>query len=147
MMKKYFSKSAQETMEIAKQIAKNANKCGVYVLSGDLGAGKTTFTKGFAQGLGIDEIVTSPTFTIMNEYQGTKFMLYHFDMYRLVDVSEAYALGFEEYFDTNNLKGICLVEWAENVEGLISKPYYKITFNKKSDNEREIILEEIVWEF
>ncbi len=147
MIEKYISKSAEQTKQIAKSIAQNVKNCGVYILSGDLGAGKTTFTKGFALGLGITDIVTSPTFTIMNEYTGENFALFHFDMYRLNDVSEAYALGFEEYFDNTNLKGICLVEWAENVAGLISKPYHKITFNKLSDNEREIILEEIVWKF
>lgn len=144
MNKKYISKSAEETIKIAEAIAQNVKNCGVFVLSGDLGAGKTTFTKGFALGLGINDIITSPTFTIMNEYQGKNFALFHFDMYRLNGVDEAYALGFEEYFDNTNLKGICLVEWAENVAGLISKPYHKITFNKISDNEREIILEEIV---
>lgn len=144
MNKKYISKSAEETIKIAETIAQNVKNCGVFVLSGDLGAGKTTFTKGFALGLGINDIITSPTFTIMNEYQGKNFALFHFDMYRLNGVDEAYALGFEEYFDNTNLKGICLVEWAENVAGLISKPYHKITFNKISDNEREIILEEIV---
>ena len=144
MNEKYISKSAEDTIKIAKSIAQNVKNCGIFVLSGDLGAGKTTFTKGFAQGLGVEEIVTSPTFTIMNEYQGKNFALFHFDMYRLNGVDEAYALGFEEYFDNTNLKGICLVEWAENVAGLISKPYHKITFNKISDNEREIILKEIV---
>lgn len=143
-MQKFYSKSAEETMQIAQKIAKNVKNSHVFVLSGDLGAGKTTFTKGFALGLGIKEIVTSPTFTIMNTYQGTKFPLFHFDMYRLESVDEAYALGFEEYFDTSNLKGICLVEWAENVENLILKPYTKIIFNKVNDNEREIILEDIV---
>lgn len=147
MIQKYYSKSADETMQIAQKIAENVKNFHVFVLSGDLGAGKTTFTKGFALGLGIKEIVTSPTFTIMNSYQGTKFPLFHFDMYRLEGVDEAYALGFEEYFDTSNLKGICLVEWAENVENLILKPYTKITFNKVNDDEREIILEDIVWKF
>lgn len=144
MTNKFYSKNAEETMQIAQNIAQHTKKCATFLLSGDLGAGKTTFTKGFALGLGISEIVTSPTFTIMNEYKGSQFNLYHFDMYRLNGADEGYALGFEEYFDNKNLKGINLVEWAENVEGLISKPYQKITFNKLSDNEREIILEEIV---
>ena len=137
------TKNAEETMEFAKRLAQKVVGPSIYVLSGDLGAGKTTFTKGFALGLGVDEIVTSPTFTIMNEYKGEKFQLCHFDMYRLTGAEEAYMLGFEEYFDNKNLKTVNLVEWAENVEGLIRKPYFKVSFEKIDDNKRNIIVEEI----
>ena len=143
MKKEYLSKSAEETLKIAENISKNITKPCVIVLSGDLGAGKTTFTKGLAKGLNIQENITSPTFTIMNEYVG-KFNLYHFDMYRLENSEEAFGLGFEEYFDTNNLKGICVVEWAENTPNLINKPYILISFTKLSDNERKIVCEEIL---
>lgn len=126
-------------MEFAKNFAKTIKAPKIIVLSGDLGAGKTTFTKGFAEGLGISEIITSPTFTLLNEYTGNERM-YHFDMYRLSSKEEAYELGFEDYFKKND--GIVLVEWAENVEGLFSPPYTKITIEKISDNEREIKIEE-----
>ena len=135
--------NAEETMKFAENLAQNVVGPSVYVLSGDLGAGKTTFTKGFALGLGIDDVITSPTFTIMNEYSGKSFNLCHFDMYRLESAEDAFMLGFEEYFDSNNLKTVNLVEWAENVEGLIHKPYFKITFEKIDDNTREISVEEI----
>lgn len=131
--------SANETMEFAKEFAKTIKAPKIIVLSGDLGAGKTTFTKGFAEGLGVSEIITSPTFTLLNEYSG-KERMYHFDMYRLSSKEEAYELGFEDYFKKND--GIVLVEWAENVEGLFSPPYTKITIEKISDNEREIKIEE-----
>ena len=140
---KKITKSAEETMEFACSLAQNVNEPAVFVLSGDLGAGKTTFTKGFAVGLGVKDIVTSPTFTIMNEYLGEKFKLCHFDMYRLDGLEEAYMLGFEEYFDNNNLKTVNLVEWAENVPGLITKPYFQINFRKIDDSSREISVEEI----
>lgn len=126
-------------MEFAKEFAKTIKAPKIIVLSGDLGAGKTTFTKGFAEGLGVPEIITSPTFTLLNEYSG-KERMYHFDMYRLSSKEEAYELGFEDYFKKND--GIVLVEWAENVEGLFSPPYTKITIEKISDNEREIKIEE-----
>ena len=133
--------SANETMDFACELAKTIKAPKIIVLSGDLGAGKTTFTKGFAKGLGIDEIITSPTFTLLNEYEGRKKM-YHFDMYRLSSKEEAYELGFEDYFNKND--GVVLVEWAENVEGLFSPPYTKITLNKLSNTKREIKIEEIV---
>ena len=141
-MKEFLSSSAEETQNLAENFAKSLNNNCVIILSGDLGAGKTTFTKGFAKGLGVEEIVTSPTFTIMNEYKGNK-NLFHFDMYRLNGVDEAYALGFEEYFNVNNLKGICIVEWASNVKGLILKPYYEIEIEKIDDNIRKITIKEV----
>lgn len=136
--------SANETMDFACELAKTIKAPKIIVLSGDLGAGKTTFTKGFAKGLGIKEIITSPTFTLLNEYEGREKM-YHFDMYRLSSKEEAYELGFEDYFNKND--GVVLVEWAENVEGLFSPPYTKITLNKLSNTKREIKIEEIVWIF
>lgn len=127
-------------MEFAKDLASSFSPCTI-CLSGDLGAGKTTFSKGFALGLGIEENVTSPTFTIMNEYNGKNCKLRHFDMYRLSNADEAYELGFFEYFaDKTNFN---LVEWAENVPGLIKKPYVKITLSKIDDNKREICVEEV----
>lgn len=136
--------SALETIEFAENFAKEIIAPKIIVLSGDLGAGKTTFSKGFAKGLSINETITSPTFALLNEYEGTK-KLYHFDMYRLESAGEAIELGFDEYFNKND--GIILVEWAENVEGLFAPPLTKITISKLSDDKRKIKIEEVKWTF
>ena len=130
-----------ETLNFAEKLAKQIVAPKIIVLSGDLGAGKTTFSKGFAKGLGISETITSPTFTLLNEYSGDK-NLYHFDMYRLSSKEEAYELGFENYFENND--GIILVEWAENVKGLFTPPYLKVLIEKIDENKRKFTLEEIV---
>lgn len=135
---KVITKSPEETMLVAEKFGRSLTKSCVISLEGDLSAGKTTFAKGFAKGIGINQNITSPTFTILNEYEGKKMNLYHFDMYRIKSIDEALALGFEEYFDQNNLKGIVLVEWASNVQGLLPNEYYHIDFSKLSDEERKI---------
>ena len=141
-VKEYFSNSIEKTFEIAKEIADKINKPCVILLNGDLGAGKTHFVKGFAKAFGCDEIVTSPTFTIMNEYLGGKLPIYHFDMYRLSSAEDGRNLGFEEYFDLNHLNGISLVEWPENVDGLFPNDVVTITIRKGSkENERLIQIE------
>jgi tRNA threonylcarbamoyladenosine biosynthesis protein TsaE len=132
------TKSKDETIALAKEFAKNIKIGDVIILLGDLGAGKTHFVKGLAQGLGSENLVTSPTFTIMNIYEGGKMPIYHFDMYRLSSMEEAQELGFEEYFDTESLDGVSVVEWPSQVEGLIKKPYYKITIDKIEENTRKI---------
>ncbi|MGL4738602.1 MAG: tRNA (adenosine(37)-N6)-threonylcarbamoyltransferase complex ATPase subunit type 1 TsaE [Cellulosilyticaceae bacterium] len=109
------SMSEQETFEIGYEIGKAAKAGDIFCLIGDLGVGKTVFSKGFAQGIGIDEHITSPTFTIVQVYDGEK-PLYHFDMYRIEDIDELEMIGYEEYFFG---QGICLVEWANNVEEAI----------------------------
>ncbi len=112
----------------------------VVVLQGDLGAGKTTFVKSVVEALGSKDVVTSPTFTLLNTYDA-KFPIYHFDMYRLSSAEEAMGVGFEEYFDKTLLDGICFVEWPENVEGLISSVDFVVDIRKKSDTERTFIIE------
>jgi tRNA threonylcarbamoyladenosine biosynthesis protein TsaE len=139
----YLSLNAKDTIKFAENYAKNLTAPTIILLSGDLGAGKTTFTKGIAKGLNIKKTITSPTFTILNEYESTKFPLYHFDMYRINSAEEAYALGFETYFNHKKLPGVVVVEWAENVEGLIKKPYTKIEILKENENNRKIIIEEV----
>ena len=109
------SLTEQETFDIAKAIAEKAKPGDIYCLIGDLGVGKTVFSKGFAVGLGITEHITSPTFTIVQEYEGT-IPLYHFDMYRIEDRDELEMIGYEDYFFG---QGVCLVEWANNVEDAI----------------------------
>ena len=126
--------SANETMDFAYELAKKTKAPKIIVLSGDLGAGKTTFTKGFAKGLGINEIITSPTFTLLNEYEG-KEKMYHFDMYRINDESEAVEFGILDYF--NDPKAIVVIEWYQNIAGLLPKHYIQININKIDDNKRE----------
>lgn len=120
------SHSPETTYEVARELASKAKASDVYCLTGDLGVGKTIFTKGFAKGLGIDEHITSPTFTIVNQYDGA-MPLYHFDVYRIADPEEMYEIGFEEYI---NGKGICFIEWANLIEELIPSEATWITIEK-----------------
>lgn len=113
----YETQSEKETFEIGYQLAVQSKPGDIYCLLGDLGVGKTVFSKGFATGLGITEPITSPTFTIVQVYEGEK-PLYHFDMYRIEDEDELEMIGYEDYFYG---KGVCLVEWANNVEDVIPK--------------------------
>ena len=139
--------SAEKTMQVAEKFASSLGMPVVISLVGDLGSGKTTFTKGFAKGIGIEELVTSPTFTIMNEYSSGKKMLYHFDMYRLSSLDEALEMGFGEYFDLTKLKGAVLVEWAENTSGILPAKHLVVEIKKLSETEREISIEPrgLVW--
>lgn len=112
----YGVRHPDETMAIAKELGINAEKGQIYCLVGDLGVGKTVFTKGFARGLGIDEPITSPTFTIINEYEGSRMHLYHFDVYRITDIEEMDEIGYEVYFYG---EGVTFIEWANYIEELI----------------------------
>lgn len=123
----YETNSTQETFNIGKKIAKEAKLGQVYTLSGDLGVGKTVFSKGFAEGLGIEEVVNSPTFTIMNIYESGRIPLYHFDVYRLEDESEIEEVGYDDYFNSD---GVCLIEWAEMISDYLPKDVIKITISK-----------------
>ena len=130
--------SEKETKNIAYNIAKNAKKGDIYCLCGDLGAGKTSFSKGFCEGLLIDDEITSPTFTIVNEYTSGTLEFYHFDVYRINDIEELYDIGYEEYFFGN---GVCLIEWAELIKDIIPKNATWINISKglnKDDNYRVI---------
>lgn len=111
----YETNSQEETFALGKNIASKAKRGEIYCLIGDLGVGKTVFSKGFAEGLGIDEPITSPTFTIVQEYEAT-IPLYHFDMYRIEDEDELEMIGYEDYFFG---EGVCLVEWANQVKEVI----------------------------
>lgn len=137
-MLKYLTKSTEETSKIGEQLGKLVDIGNIICLSGDLGAGKTAFTKGIAKGLGVEDYVTSPTYTIINEYEG-RLPLYHFDVYRLNDVEEMYELGYEEYFFGD---GVVVLEWADIVKEIIPKERLWITIlNSKGDDSREIIME------
>ena len=130
---KTISSSEKETALIAEKYAKTLYLGDVVLLCGDLGAGKTAFTKGIAKGLGISEEVTSPTYAYLNVY-GDK--LYHYDCYRLSCSEDAEALGLTDYFGEDN---ICVIEWAENIIDAIPKTAKKVTINKIDENKREII--------
>ena len=130
------SNSENETKEFAKKFASKLNKGDVLVLSGDLGSGKTKFTEGFLSYFGLEDEISSPTFTIVNEYHKNDINIYHFDVYRLEDSSEFYAIGGDEYFE----KGICIIEWGELIEDALPKKYIKIYFSRNSENENERIL-------
>ena len=128
------SKSADETIALGKQIGKALKPNDVVCLTGDLGAGKTTLIQGIAEGCGVKDYVTSPTFIIINEYQG-RLSFFHFDLYRLNDVFEIEDLGVEEYFERG---GVCVIEWAEKLDGLKPKNVKEIKNEIVGDNERKI---------
>lgn len=132
------SNSAEQTMDFAKKLAQKLDKGTVITLEGDLGAGKTTFTKGLAQGLGVTRTVNSPTFTIIKEYTDGKLPLYHMDVYRLEESNE--DLGFDEYFHGD---GISVVEWAKFVEDMLPAELLKININYVNETDRKIILEPV----
>lgn len=125
----YKSNSEKETENIAKAFAKTLRRGDVVCINGDLGAGKTAFTAGIAKGLGIDDIVSSPTFTIVNCYEGN-IPLYHFDVYRIGDSDEMYDIGFDEYISGG---GVAVIEWAEIIADILPEERYDITITKNLD--------------
>ena len=133
----YITESPAETEALGAALGKILSPGSVLAYRGDLGAGKTAFTRGLARGLGYTEPVTSPTYTIVNEYIGGRLPLFHFDMYRLGSAEDLWDIGWEDYLERG---GVCAVEWSENVEeameGAIS-----VTLEKTGENSRRIILE------
>lgn len=121
------SMAPEETAAIGERLGRDARPGEVYCLSGDLGVGKTVFTKGFAKGLGVSELVTSPTFTIMNIYEGERLPLYHFDVYRVSDGEELEETGCTDFFYGS---GVCLVEWAEIAEDVMPEDALWVTIEK-----------------
>ena len=119
--------SPEDTFRVGEQLAKDARPGDIYTLDGDLGVGKTVFTQGVADGLGITEPVNSPTFTIIQEYESGRLPLYHFDVYRIGDPEEMDEIGYEDYFYG---QGICLIEWAGLIEELIPKEAVRICIEK-----------------
>lgn len=138
-MEKYITNNEMETKQFAKEFASKLNKGDIVVLSGDLGSGKTKFVEGVLSYYGLENEISSPTFTIVNEYISGDMNIYHFDVYRLENSDEFYAIGGEEYFE----KGICFIEWGEMIEDILPKKYIKISFNRNLDeeNKREINVE------
>ncbi len=129
--------SERETEQVGRELAVTLSPGSVVALYGDLGAGKTAFVRGLAEGLGIDGSVSSPTFTIVNEYRG-RIPLFHFDMYRLSGSDELFEIGWEDYLDRG---GVCAVEWSENVEDAFFEDTIRVRIKKLSDSAREITIE------
>ncbi len=140
-MEEIISNSPEETLEIGKKIAKNFKKGDVIVLTGDLGSGKTKLTEGILTYFGLEKEISSPTFTIVNEYYTENLNIYHFDVYRLEEEEEFSAIGGEEYFE----KGAVIIEWGEMIESLLPKSYLQITFTRDLENEnlRKLVFEKI----
>lgn len=130
-MSKYISHNENETKKIASLLASKLQRGDIVVLSGDLGSGKTKFTEGFLSHWGLENEISSPTFTIVNEHKKDDTNIYHLDVYRLADMGEFYAIGGTEYF-TN---GICVIEWGELIEDILPKNYIKINFSKDENDD------------
>jgi len=127
----FVSHNENETKKIASLLASKLERGDIVVLSGDLGSGKTKFTEGFLSYWELDNEISSPTFTIVNEHIKDDTNIYHLDVYRLADMGEFYAIGGTEYF-TN---GICVIEWGELIEDILPKNYIKINFSKNENDE------------
>lgn len=135
--------SPEDTYALGKQMGEKAKPGQIFTLTGDLGTGKTIFAQGLAAGLGIRDTVNSPTFTILQIYEEGRLPLYHFDVYRIGDVSEMEEIGYEDCFYG---EGVCLIEWAELIEELLPEKYISITITKdleKSFDYRKVIIEDI----
>lgn len=135
----FYSNSAKDTLNFGKKLASLLKKGDIITLTGELGAGKTKLTEGILSYFNLENEISSPTFTIVNQYSNDKINIYHFDVYRLEDSSEFYEIGGEEYFD----KGICIIEWAELIKDVLPLEYLKISIIKDdlNDNKRIINLE------
>ena len=134
---RYVTHSPEETEAIGEQLAGSLQPGDVIAFYGDLGAGKTAFTRGLARGLGILVPVTSPTYTIVNEYLCGRLPLFHFDMYRLGSADELFDIGWEDYLHRG---GVCAVEWSENVEEALEN-VVRVTISRLNDTDREILVE------
>ncbi len=135
-MATYYSDSPEKTEEIAFSLAADFKGDEVIAFSGDLGAGKTCFTKGLARGVGYTGNVTSPTFALVNEYLGGRYPLYHFDMYRIDSWDSLYSTGFFEYLDN----GIIAAEWSENIAAALPENTIYVDIEKIDDNTRKITI-------
>ena len=135
--------SPEETFELGRQLGQKATAGEVYTLIGDLGVGKTALTQGIAKGLGIDEPISSPTFTIVQVYESGRIPFYHFDVYRIGDVEEMDEIGFDDYIYG---EGLTMIEWANLIEEILPEHYSQITIEKDLErgfDYRRITIEEI----
>ena len=133
------SHSPEDTEDIGARLAEQLEPGAVVAFTGDLGAGKTAFTRGLARGLGIPDRITSPTFTIVNEYEGGRLPLFHFDLYRLGSSDELFDIGWEDYLSRG---GVCAVEWSENVADALEEDAIRVDLRRgESDGQRIITIE------
>jgi tRNA threonylcarbamoyladenosine biosynthesis protein TsaE len=123
----YESQSAKETRLLGEKIGQKAKGGEIILLNGDLGVGKTVFSKGLGAGLGIEEPISSPTFTVLQIYESGRLPLYHFDVYRIADVEEMDEIGYEDYFYG---RGVCLIEWAELISEILPSEVIRVTIEK-----------------
>ena len=133
----FYSDSPEQTEQIGAALGKLLTPGTVIAYEGDLGAGKTAFTRGLAKGLGAKDMVTSPTYTIVNEYLSGRLPLFHFDMYRLTSADDLWDIGWEDYLERG---GVCAVEWSENVTDALENPIF-IRLEKVDENTRRITIE------
>ena len=133
----YYTNSPAETEAVGEALAKKLSPGAVIAYTGDLGAGKTAFTRGLARGLGCTELVTSPTYTIVNEYLSGRLPLFHFDMYRLSSADDLWDIGWEDYLERG---GVCAVEWSENVTDAMDNALW-VRIEKTGDESRRITVE------
>lgn len=135
----FVTNSERETEELGAQLAGKLEPGAVIAFTGDLGAGKTAFTRGLARGLGISERITSPTFTIVNEYEGGRLPLFHFDMYRVASFDELFDIGWEDYLAR---EGVCAVEWSENIADALEEGTISVEIRRgASESQRVITIE------
>ena len=132
----YISNSPTETEALGEALAARLTAGTVVAFTGDLGAGKTAFTRGLARGLGVPDRVTSPTFTIVNEYEGGRMPLFHFDMYRLGGEEELFDIGWDDYLARG---GVCAVEWSENVAGALEGDEVRVDIRRGAHDQQRII--------
>ena len=133
----FLTNSPEETEKVGAALGKILAAGTVLAYRGDLGAGKTAFTRGLARGLGYAEPVTSPTYTIVNEYLGGRLPLFHFDMYRLASSDDLWDIGWDDYLERG---GVCAVEWSENVDDAMENAVY-VTIHKTGETSRKIVIE------
>lgn len=132
----FITHSREETLTLGERLARELGPGAVVAFTGDLGAGKTAFVSGMARGLGIRQQVTSPTFTIVNEYEGGRLPLFHFDMYRLGSAEELFDIGWEDYLERG---GVCAVEWTENVAEAIEDGAVRVAIRRGGDDDSRVI--------
>ena len=132
----HVTNSPEETEALGEMLAGRLEPGTVIAFTGDLGAGKTAFVRGLARGLGITERVTSPTFTIVNEYEGGRLPLFHFDMYRLGSADELFDIGWEDYLARG---GVCAVEWSENVSDALDNDCLRVDIRRGENDDQRII--------
>lgn len=137
-METYISKNEKDTINFAKEFAKTLKKDDIIVLDGELGSGKTKFTEGILSFFGLDDEISSPTFTIVNEYKNEKITIYHFDVYRLENADDFYDIGGEEYFGS----GLCIIEWGNIIKPILPPNTIFINFEKDAldENKRRITI-------